>query len=369
MFDLLPLSLLVLLLVPLMGATVTTDWIDVFRAGDYPQGTYTAQDVQRIADSYDPDFFEAPGTVDHQQSGFANGLISKVKAVGETLYVKFRKMPKEFAQMIKDGRLRNRSIELFQDLDGKGLYLKAVTWLGAKPPQVKGLSDAAGKINFSHEHLQQRTAIVHFEEQPEKDGGEQDPPKDDPPKDDPPTDEPSGEDSEGHAQDNDSGSDDGDPDEDDDGEGAGNPDDHSEGEEDEQVEFADESTRILFEKIRAERDEARKELQKTKGKVKDKEREQRREAFDAFCSERIPPSVRESAFSVFDALASGEEDDVITFSHENHESATDAFKDVMEALSFGHLFGTFAAEPDDKTDGPGDLEDAVREAMAEQGLT
>ena len=42
---------------------------EVFKAGTYPQGKFTKKEIAQIAKNYDPQFCEAPITIDHQQSG------------------------------------------------------------------------------------------------------------------------------------------------------------------------------------------------------------------------------------------------------------------------------------------------------------
>jgi len=40
-------------------------WIEIFRAGKYPQGTFTQSDTQQIAQHDDPQFSEAPVVIGH----------------------------------------------------------------------------------------------------------------------------------------------------------------------------------------------------------------------------------------------------------------------------------------------------------------
>ena len=114
-------------------------YFEVFKAGTYPQGKFTKKEIAQIAKNYDPTFCEAPITIDHQQSGPAYGWVDDVKADGEKLKVSFKEVPKEFEQAVNDGKYKKVSVELYRNLDGKGAYLKAVSFLGAAMPQVKGL--------------------------------------------------------------------------------------------------------------------------------------------------------------------------------------------------------------------------------------
>ena len=114
-------------------------YFEVFKAGTYPQGKFTKKEIAQIAKNYDPTFCEAPITIDHQQSGPTYGWVDDVKADGEKLKVSFKEVPKEFEQAVNDGKYKKVSVELYRNLDGKGAYLKAVSFLGAAMPQVKGL--------------------------------------------------------------------------------------------------------------------------------------------------------------------------------------------------------------------------------------
>ena len=114
-------------------------FFEVFKAGTYPQGKFTKKEIAQIAKNYDPQFCEAPITIDHQQSGPAYGWVDTVKADGDKLKVSFKEVPEEFEQAVNDGKYKKVSVELYRNLDGKGAYLKAVSFLGAAIPQVKGL--------------------------------------------------------------------------------------------------------------------------------------------------------------------------------------------------------------------------------------
>ena len=112
---------------------------EVFKAGTYPQGKFTKKEIAQIAKNYDPQFCEAPITIDHQQSGPAYGWVDTVKADGDKLKVSFKEVPEEFEKDVNDGKYKKVSVELYRNLEGKGAYLKAVSFLGAAIPQVKGL--------------------------------------------------------------------------------------------------------------------------------------------------------------------------------------------------------------------------------------
>ena len=114
-------------------------FFEVFKAGKYPQGNFTKKEIAEIAKNYDPAFCEAPITIDHQQSGPAYGWVDIAKADGEKLKVSFKEMPADFKAAINEGKYKKVSVEIYRNLEGKGAYLKAVSFLGAATPQEKGL--------------------------------------------------------------------------------------------------------------------------------------------------------------------------------------------------------------------------------------
>ncbi|RJP20725.1 MAG: hypothetical protein C4529_08920 [Deltaproteobacteria bacterium] len=118
---------------------MTKRFFTVFRAGKYPQGEFPRSAVEAVAKHYDPSFSEAPITIDHAKSGPAFGWIEEARAVGDDLQVAFRDVAPEFKESVDVGRYRKVSIELFRRLEGRAPYLKAVTFLGATPPQIKDL--------------------------------------------------------------------------------------------------------------------------------------------------------------------------------------------------------------------------------------
>ncbi len=124
--------------------------IDVFRAGSYPQGVWTEEDIDELVENYDTSIFKAPITLDHSQAGPALGWVSKIFRRGDTLYAILEDMATRFVDKIRSKEYVNRSIEIFT-LEHKGVfispYFKAVTFLGAKVPQVTGLTEPGFQKN------------------------------------------------------------------------------------------------------------------------------------------------------------------------------------------------------------------------------
>lgn len=130
--------------------TYSVRGLEVFRAGSYGEkGTFAERDLESIARLYDPaNTHEAPVTTDHKQDGPAFGWVSGLKRVGRSLFADLRKISPEFYEAIKSGNYLKRSIELWRDREdvaGGKPYFKALTFLGAAAPHIKGMTDPAFK--------------------------------------------------------------------------------------------------------------------------------------------------------------------------------------------------------------------------------
>ncbi len=136
--------------------------IEVFRAGDYgPKGAYTPDDLRQIADDYNPAAHEAPVTLDHRQDGPAFGWVESLRAAGDRLVARLKDLHELLRDWIQRGAYKKRSIELYRAFPATGRpYLRAVSFLGACPPEVKGLADPVFREEDG-EHI-----VVEFEESP-----------------------------------------------------------------------------------------------------------------------------------------------------------------------------------------------------------
>ena len=117
--------------------------LEVFRAGDYgDKGSYSQDDLDAIAGDYDPELHEAPVTLDHARSGPAYGWVKKLFRRGDRLVAKIRNLSEEFAGWLEKGAFKKPSVELYRKFESTGRpYLRALSFLGAAPPEVKGLAD------------------------------------------------------------------------------------------------------------------------------------------------------------------------------------------------------------------------------------
>ncbi len=115
-------------------------FFEVFKAGTYPQGTFSMEEVDALAQNYDPQFCEAPVTLDHEQKGPAYGWVSELIADNGKLKASFKDLSPELKEFVRSGKYKKISVEIYRNLEGKKPYLKAVSFLGASIPQVKGMS-------------------------------------------------------------------------------------------------------------------------------------------------------------------------------------------------------------------------------------
>jgi hypothetical protein len=117
--------------------------VEVFRVGDYGlKGSYTEQDLDAMATDYNPREHEAPVTLDHDQKGPAHGWVSGLKRLGDRLVATITRLSPSLAAALETQAFKKRSVELYRQNPKTGRpYLKAVSFLGAAPPEVKGLND------------------------------------------------------------------------------------------------------------------------------------------------------------------------------------------------------------------------------------
>ena len=117
-------------------------WMEVFQTGDYGEkGVYDEGDLDELVSNFHEVGFVPPVTVDHRESGPAYGWLEEFERRGKKLWAKVRFTVAEFAEAVRQGLFRNRSLEIYRDYQGKGKLVRALTFLGARVPEVKGLGD------------------------------------------------------------------------------------------------------------------------------------------------------------------------------------------------------------------------------------
>lgn len=130
--------------------------VDAFKEGTYPQGNFGPKELSEIASTYDPSNYEAPALIGHISDPAykgkttipAFGWIGKIKQVGDHLKFVFSQFSDELKEFIEKGYFKKVSAAFFEPTDvnnptpGKW-HLHHLAFLGAVPPQVKGLEDIA----------------------------------------------------------------------------------------------------------------------------------------------------------------------------------------------------------------------------------
>ena len=119
--------------------------MEVFRAGDYGErGTWTEEQIERLASDYNAQLHEAPLTLDHAQTGPALGWVKALRRVGDRLVAQVALGPGKVRDFLREGGFKKRSVEIQREHPSTGRpYLRAVSLLGAASPAVEGLGPVA----------------------------------------------------------------------------------------------------------------------------------------------------------------------------------------------------------------------------------
>jgi hypothetical protein len=138
-------------------------WIQIFRAGTYGEkGKFTEADLDRVVANYNPDLHEAPAVVGHPKDNLpAFGWTRQLKRDGQLLLAKFSQVNPAFEKAVDDGLYKKRSAAFYLDDQGRITNLRHVGFLGAMPPDVKGLED----LNLKFEDNGRKFTEVDFGEE------------------------------------------------------------------------------------------------------------------------------------------------------------------------------------------------------------
>lgn len=141
-----------------------TKWFAVFKTGKHTnskgiQKEYNTSDLDGIVNRYKPEEYEAPIVVGHPKTDSpAYGWIEKLKRVGDVLYAYPKQVVQEFADAVKQGLYKNRSVAL--NADGS---LRHVGFLGATPPAVTGLPPVEFKGDDDPELIEFENSEAEYE--------------------------------------------------------------------------------------------------------------------------------------------------------------------------------------------------------------
>lgn len=120
------------------------DWFPIFRAGTHTDSSgrtrnFSGADLDGMVAAYAGD---APCVITHDElfSPFAYARVAEIKNDGGVLKARCdaETIEPQFAKLVGDGRLYNRSVKIQPRRDGS-MRLEHVAFLGAEPPAVEGL--------------------------------------------------------------------------------------------------------------------------------------------------------------------------------------------------------------------------------------
>lgn len=138
-------------------------WMEIFRAGEYPQGTFGAAELDQVVANYDPAQHEAPLVIGHPRlDAPAYGWVKAVRRAGATLVAQFGQVEDSVRAAVEAGRWKKVSVRLRLDPE-RGWTLRHVGLLGAAAPAVEGLAPIqfdeqdAGGVELECDFSEERT--------------------------------------------------------------------------------------------------------------------------------------------------------------------------------------------------------------------
>lgn len=134
---------------PVMPSSLEGAWIEIMKAGDYAdRGTWTPEDLDRLAATYEPRLHAAPVVLGHPaHDAPAYGWVRRLRRAGRALWAQLEKVDPALEALLRAGRFRQRSVALYTHFPPTGgPYLRHLGFLGAAPPAVKGLAP----VRFAH---------------------------------------------------------------------------------------------------------------------------------------------------------------------------------------------------------------------------
>ncbi len=138
-------------------------WIEIFAPGDYgAKGKFTGEHLAAMVRNFKSGVWTPPAVIGHPETdapahGWARDM--RINAAGK-LEAQFEKVSTQLEEHARSGRFPNRSVAIYLDPKGSGPVVRHIGFLGAAPPEVKGLAP----IQFS---LDGDFVAVDFSNSPE----------------------------------------------------------------------------------------------------------------------------------------------------------------------------------------------------------
>lgn len=107
--------------------------------------TYKEEEIQQMAEGYDPEVLEAPVKMEHTEEGQAHGWVKEIRAKRKNgrvyLQVKLKELSETLRKALLEGGYRSRSVEVYINFKNTGkAYLAGLAFLGAGTPAMINLS-------------------------------------------------------------------------------------------------------------------------------------------------------------------------------------------------------------------------------------
>ena len=117
-------------------------WVEIFRAGDYgDRGKWQQVEIDKVIANFEAGVWAPPAVFGHPaHDDPAHGWVSALRREGDVLQAQFSKTTSQLENAVQAGRFPNRSAAFYLNPQGKGPVLRHVGFLGATPPEVKGLA-------------------------------------------------------------------------------------------------------------------------------------------------------------------------------------------------------------------------------------
>ncbi len=129
----------------LASPATASGWIPIFKGGKQTDSAGREHDgntlIDKAVSTFNAKEHEPPAVIGHPHDNApAWGWVQGLKREGDLLLAQFKDLVPEFKDMVNKGMFKKRSASFYPD--GR---LRHVGFLGAMPPAVKGLPDAAFK--------------------------------------------------------------------------------------------------------------------------------------------------------------------------------------------------------------------------------